>query len=87
MQELGWITFGLTPLWNTAHILSEDSTVGDILHSLLGYAEAPTILQATLYMLFLMVSGGLFAWMTRKPLAGQPAQPSTTTPHPVANRG
>jgi len=87
MQELGWITFGLTPLWNTAHILSEDSTVGDILHSLLGYAEAPTILQATLYMLFLMVSGGLFAWMTRKPLAGQPAQPSTTTPHPVASRG
>jgi high-affinity iron transporter len=87
MQELGWITFGLTPLWNTAHILSEDSTVGDILHSLLGYAEAPTILQATLYMLFLMVSGGLFAWMTRKPLAGQAARPSPTTTHPVASRG
>lgn len=53
MQELGWITFGLTPLWNTAHILSEDSSLGDLLHSMLGYAEAPTILQATLYVLFL----------------------------------
>lgn len=87
MQELGWITFGLSPLWNTAHILSEDSTVGDILHSLLGYAEAPTVLQATLYMLFLTVSCGLFAWMTRKPLAGKPAQPAAPTTHTLTSRG
>jgi|SRR5579885_1850773 high-affinity iron transporter len=87
MQELGWITFGLTPLWNTAHILSEDSTVGDILHSLLGYAEAPTVLQATLYMLFLAVSCSLFAWMTRKPLAGKPAQPAAPTTHTLTSRG
>jgi high-affinity iron transporter len=87
MQELGWITFGLTPLWNTARILSEDSTVGDILHSLLGYAEAPTVLQATLYMLFLAVSCGFFAWMTRKPSAGKPAQSSAPTPHTLTSRG
>src|SRR5579885_1782356 len=87
MQELGWITFGLTPLWNTAHILSEDSTVGDILQSLLGYAEAPTVLQATLYMLFLAVSCSLFAWMRRKPLAGKPAQPAAPTTHTLTSRG
>ena len=74
MQELGWITFGLTPLWNTAHLLSEDSAIGDLLHSLLGYAEAPTILQATFYFLFLVVFCGLFGWMTRKPSAGKPAR-------------
>lgn len=87
MQGLGWITIGLTPLWNTAHILSEDSTVGDILHSLLGYAEAPTILQATLYILFLAISCSLFAWMTRKPFSGKPAQSSAPTPHTLTSRG
>ncbi len=87
MQELGWITIGLTPLWNTAHILSEDSAVGDLLHGLLGYAEAPTILQATLYMLFLTISCGLFAWMTRKPFSGKPAQSATPTTHTLTSRG
>ncbi len=37
MQELGWLPFGTTTLWNTAHLLKEDSTIGDILHAFLGY--------------------------------------------------
>lgn len=80
MQELGWISFGLTPLWNTAHILSEDSNVGDLLHSLFGYAEAPTILQGTLYSLFLLISCGLFGWMTRKPASGKPVNSHVPSP-------
>ena len=67
MQALGWLTFGVTPLWNTAHILSESSTLGDILHTFLGYAESPTVLQVGLYTLYLAVAGTLFARMTRKP--------------------
>lgn len=66
MQELGWITLGTTPLWNTAHILSEESTVGDLLHGLLGYADAPTVLQGLFYAGFLVVAGGLFWRLTRK---------------------
>lgn len=88
MQELGWITFGLTPLWNTAHILSEDSTMGDLLHSLLGYAEAPTVLQATFYVLFLAVSCGLFGWMTRKPSSSKPVQsPAEPTTQALTSKG
>lgn len=87
LQELGWITFGQTPLWNTAHILSEDSAVGDLLHSLFGYAQAPTLLQAVLYTLFLTISCGLFAWMTRKPLPGKPARPTTTGTQTLTSRG
>lgn len=87
LQELGWITFGLTPLWNTAHILSEDSAMGDLLHSLFGYAQAPTILQATLYMLFLTISCGLFAWITRKTLPGNPPRPTTTGTQTLTSRG
>jgi len=67
MQQLGWITIGTTPLWNTGHILAEDSTLGDILHTFLGYAEAPTILQGLFYIAYLVIAGGFFAWITRKP--------------------
>jgi high-affinity iron transporter len=79
MQQLGWITFGTTPLWNTAHILSEDSTLGDILHTFLGYAEAPTILQGFVYALYLLIAGGIFAWLTRKPTLEKPATASTSS--------
>lgn len=77
MQQLGWITIGTTPMWNTAHILSEDSTLGDILHTFLGYAEAPTILQGFVYALYLFIAGGIFTWITRKPKIGKPATSST----------
>jgi high-affinity iron transporter len=77
MQQLGWLSFGTSPLWNTAHILSEDSTLGDLLHTFLGYAEAPTVLQGLIYALYLLVVGGIFAWITRKPDIGKPATSSS----------
>lgn len=83
MQQLGWISFGTMPLWNTAHFLSEDSTIGDILHTFLGYAEAPTVLQALLYTTYLLVVGTIFVRMTRKPT--KPAH--TTTTNAVTSSG
>ena len=77
MQQLGWLAIGTTPLWNTAHILSEDSTVGDLLHTFVGYAEAPTMLQGLFYAAYLLVAGGIFAWMTRKPIATRNAASAT----------
>jgi len=71
MQELGWLSIGTTSLWNTAYILREDSIVGDLLHGLVGYAEAPTLLQVLLYSVYLLIAGGIFAWMTRKPDTGR----------------
>jgi high-affinity iron transporter len=67
MQELGWISFGTTQLWNSAKILSEDSTLGDILHTFIGYADAPSILQVGLYIVYLITAGAIFTKMTRKP--------------------
>jgi high-affinity iron transporter len=78
MQQLGWLTFGTAPIWNTAHILSENSALGDILHTFLGYAEAPTILQSLIYAAYLLASGSIFAWMTRKPIMTRPASSSTS---------
>lgn len=68
MQQLGWLPFATTPMWNTAGILPESSTLGDILHAFLGYAEAPTVLQGVFYAAFLLVAGSLFARLTRKPI-------------------
>ena len=45
MQELGWLPFWDHVLWSTSTFLSEDSTLGDVFHSLLGYADHPTVLQ------------------------------------------
>ncbi len=83
MQQLGWLTFGTMPLWNTAHILSENSTLGDLLHTFLGYADAPTLLQVVVYIAYLVTAGAIFFRMTRKPPMKRspqavPAAPSTS---------
>lgn len=79
MQELGWIAVGLTPLWNTSRFLSENSTIGDILHSFLGYAESPTVLQSTLYAIYLLTFGLIFLRLTRKPTMPQTANAASTS--------
>jgi high-affinity iron transporter len=67
LQELGWLRIGTTHLWSTAQWLSEDSWLGDVLHSFVGYAQSPTVLQALAYVAFLAVAGGFFYRMTRLP--------------------
>ena len=79
IQQLGWLSFGMAPLWNTSHFLSENSVIGDLLHGIIGYAEAPTILQGLFYVTYLLIAGGIFAWMTRKPIIGKPSASSTST--------
>lgn len=83
MQQLGWLAIGLTPLWNTSRILSENSTLGDLLHTFLGYAESPTVLQVLLYAAYLAIVGSIFVRITRKPpmnVAAKPV-PSSKTVH------
>ncbi|MGH2506567.1 MAG: FTR1 family iron permease [Ktedonobacteraceae bacterium] len=88
MQQLNWITFGLKPLWNTSQFLSESSNIGDLLHSFVGYAEAPTVLQGTLYALFLATTCSIFFWMTRKPSAGKPLKsPLGTSSQTLSGQG
>lgn len=55
MQQLGWLPFLRTPLWNTSRYLSESSSIGDIFHSFFGYADQPTPLQLGVYLTYLAV--------------------------------
>ena len=86
MQQLGWLTFGTTPLWNTTKFLSEDSTLGDILHTFIGYAEEPTVLQGAVYVVYLLAIGSIFTWITRKPSSPK-SMPSRETQKPSVSSG
>jgi high-affinity iron transporter len=53
LQELGWAPVLATPMWHTGALLSEDSAIGDVLHSFFGYSDAPTPLQLLVYVGYL----------------------------------
>ncbi len=72
LQAQGWLLFAAEPLWDTSGFLSEESFLGSALHSLVGYAERPSGLQLGLYIAYLLLFGGIFGWLTRKP-ATKPA--------------
>lgn len=49
-QEAGVLPlFGIDPIFNISHILSEDSFLGSILKALFGYTSKPSILQFIFY--------------------------------------
>jgi high-affinity iron transporter len=74
LQQLGWITFLAHPLWNTSHVLSEDSALGDIFHSFFGYADRPTALQAVCYVAYVAVALTVFLRLSRKRPLAAPAR-------------
>lgn len=53
MQQLGWLRVLASPLWHTGGLISEGSTLGDIAHSFVGYADSPTPLQVLAYVGYL----------------------------------
>ena len=55
MQELGWLPVLDLPMWHTGQLLSEDSALGDVLHSFFGYSDAPTPLQLLVYVAYLAI--------------------------------
>jgi len=78
-QELGVLPFGTQVLWSTEHILPVDNNeLGSLLHGIIGYNDAPTLLQVVFYVGYLVVAGGFFAWITRKPDGGV-RKPATET--------
>jgi high-affinity iron transporter len=55
MQELGWLPVLTSPMWHSAKLLSQDSALGDVLHSFFGYSDAPTPLQLLTYVCYLAI--------------------------------
>ena len=55
LQQLGWLPVLDAPMWHSARLLSENSALGDVLHSFFGYTDAPTPLQLLIYAGYLAV--------------------------------
>lgn len=90
LQELGWINFLTGSVWNSASLLSEDTTFGDILHSFFGYADHPTVLQVICYLTYLAAAVVAFLWVGgssrfggRLPRREQPAEARTAKRSPT----
>ena len=81
LQQLGWLPLLTHPLWNSAHVLSEDSTLGDIFHSFFGYADSPTALQGLVYVTYLAATIGAFLRMHPRPEAPRPAPQTPAAAH------
>jgi high-affinity iron transporter len=69
VQQLGWIKFGAHPLWNSGSVMSESSSLGDVFHSLVGYAQQPTVLQGAVWAFYVLISVGVFVRLGKKPVA------------------
>ena len=55
--ELGWVPSIVTHVWNLNPILSENSTVGQILKTLFGYNAQPSLTEALAYIAYFAAIG------------------------------
>jgi high-affinity iron transporter len=78
LQQLGWLPVLNAPMWHSARLLSEDSALGDVLHSFFGYSDAPTPLQVLIYAGYLAVVVLVYLGV-RARLAARPHGPQAAT--------
>ena len=57
LQALGWLPFLTAPAWDSAALLPQDGTIGDLLHTFFGYSDSPSKLQVAVYCAYLVVVG------------------------------
>jgi high-affinity iron transporter len=62
LQQSGYFEYLTTPLWNTSWLLSEDSIVGRLLHTLIGYTDQPNGAQLIAYVATIFMIVGLMRW-------------------------
>ena len=72
LQELGVVPGGSMKLWNVSGTLPDNKGVGDVLHGLLGYSAAPTLLQLLVWLAFLGAGLWLFLRPASRPAAARP---------------
>ena len=73
LQALGALPGASFTLWNASGVMPDDRGIGDVLHGLVGYSEAPTLLQAVVWAVFL--GGGLWLFL-------RPTPPRRSVPAP-----
>ncbi|MBI4372760.1 MAG: FTR1 family iron permease [Candidatus Omnitrophica bacterium] len=55
LEELGWISPIVYPVWNINHVLNEKQGIGAFLKALFGYNGNPSLVEVTLYWMYLSI--------------------------------
>jgi high-affinity iron transporter len=76
LQQLHVLPGGSMTIWNVSRTLPDDTGIGDVLHGLVGYSAAPTVLQAVLWVVFLAVGLTLFLRPARRRVSAPPSAPA-----------
>ncbi len=76
LQELHVLPGASATLWNVSGTVPDDTGVGDVLHGLVGYSAAPTVLQAILWAAFLAVGLTFFLRPARRRVSSPPSAPA-----------
>lgn len=53
-NELGWIPGIINPLYNISHFFNDQSPIGGLFSTLLGYSSSPTLTRTITYLLFIL---------------------------------
>lgn len=57
---IGWLPAIVDPLWSSAALLSQESLMGELLHVLIGYDDAPSAMQVMVFMLSLTLMSVMY---------------------------
>ncbi len=78
LQEVGWISFGATIVWDLGRVIPNEGLTGRLLHAFFGYEAAPSLLMALAYILYVVLFGGRFLRVIRQGHL-QLSQPAATS--------
>jgi high-affinity iron transporter len=73
LQDLTVLPGKSMTLWDVSGSLPDDTGVGDVLHGLVGYSAAPTVLQVVVWAAFLAIGLTLFLRPARRASGAPPA--------------
>jgi high-affinity iron transporter len=78
LQNGGWLEYFTTTVWDTSWLIKEDSLAGRLLHTLVGYSQAPNGAQLIAYAATILLIVALMRLVPQ----GSPARPQTAPkPH------
>jgi high-affinity iron transporter len=78
LQQAGYIDTLTVTVWDTSWLLPEDSVVGRLLHTLIGYTDRPSAAQLVVYIVTVAVILGLMGGQRARGLRTAPSTAATS---------
>jgi high-affinity iron transporter len=65
-EEAGWLPALVEQVWNLEPVISDSSTLGSLLRVLVGYHDAPSLLEVIGYLGYWVIVLAMVRWMSRR---------------------